>query len=331
MSASGQQLSAKFRHEALLYSGWADFIAGTMPFIRDGIRAGEPVLIVESLDKINMLRIALDRDADAVLFANMADVGANPARIIPAWQEFVSRYGAAGRRLRGIGEPIWKGRSPDELIECQRHESLLNVAFGRGAPWWLLCPYDTEKLEDAVIDEARRSHEFVGEHDRVQPSDVFRGVEASGAPFDVPLPERGTTVSQMSFGADDLMALRTVVSRHARAAKLGARIPELMTAVNEIATNSIQHGGGAGSLRIWLETSTLVCEIRDRGRFDKPLADRERPIRELSAPRGLWLANQLCDLVQIRSLPQGTVVRLHMHREPAPHLHVVQRNGSETN
>ena len=29
---------------------------------------------------------------------------------------------------------------------------------------------------------------------------------------------------------------------------------------------------------------------------------------------GLWLANQLCDLVQIRSLPAGTAVRLHMRR-----------------
>jgi anti-sigma regulatory factor (Ser/Thr protein kinase) len=331
MSTSAQHLGEKFRHEALFYSGWAEFVAGTVSFIREGIRAGEPVLVVESVDKINMLRIALDKEADAVLFANMADVGANPARIIPAWREFVSRYGGAGRRLRGIGEPIWKGRSPDELIECQRHESLLNVAFGRGAPWWLLCPYDTEKLDDAVIDEARRSHEFVSERDNVQRSDGFRGFEASGAPFDVPLPERGTSVSQMSFGADDLMAVRIAVSRQARAAKLGARIPELMTAVNEIATNSIRHGGGRGSLRIWQEPSSLVCEIRDTGRFDKPLADRERPLRELSAPRGLWLANQLCDLVQIRTLPEGTVVRLHMHRIPDVHLQVVQGNGSETN
>src|ERR1700674_878413 len=331
MSTFPAPSAEKFRHEALLYAGWAEFVAGTVPFIRDGVRAGEPVLVVESLDKINMLRTALDKDADAVLFANMSDVGANPARIIPAWQEFVSRYGAAGRRLRGIGEPIWKGRSSDELIECQRHESLLNVAFGRGAPWWLLCPYDTEKLDDAVIDEARRSHEFVSERDNVQPRDIFRGFEASGAPFDVPLPDRGTSVGQMSFGPDDLAAVRIRVSRHARAAKLGARIPELMTAVNEIATNSIRHGGGGGSLRVWQEAASLVCEIRDTGRFDKPLADRERPVRDLSAPRGLWLANQLCDLVQIRSLAEGTVVRLHMYRIPDVHLHVVQGNGSETN
>ena len=30
---------------------------------------------------------------------------------------------------------------------------------------------------------------------------------------------------------------------------------------------------------------------------------------------GLWLASHLCDLVQIRTLPEGTVVRLH-HEAP---------------
>ena len=74
---------------------------------------------------------------------------------------------------------------------------------------------------------------------------------------------------------------------------------------------------------MWQEDSSLVCEVRDKGRFDKPLADRERPASSASAPRGLWLANQLCDLVQIRTLPDGTVVRLHMRRRPQQHLRVV--------
>jgi hypothetical protein len=56
--------------------------------------------------------------------------------------------------------------------------------------------------------------------------------------------------------------------------------------------------------------------IRDGGRFDKPLADRQRPSRNIAGPRGLWVANQLCDLVQIRTLPEGTVVRLHKRRPP---------------
>jgi anti-sigma regulatory factor (Ser/Thr protein kinase) len=42
------------------------------------------------------------------------------------------------------------------------------------------------------------------------------------------------------------------------------------------------------------------------------MADRIRPDQLAWGGRGLWLANQLCDLVQIRSGARGTVVRLHM-------------------
>ena len=324
MSSSAEHSKAEFRHEALLYVGWEEFIAGTEPFIRDGLSAGEPVLVVESAEKIEMLRLALGGDVGEVLFADMAQVGANPACIIPAWHEFVTLNAAPGRRMRGIGEPIWRERSSDELVECQRHESLLNVAFGRGEPWWLLCPYDVEKLDPAVIEEARRSHEFVAERGARQRSDSFRGFDASGAPFDVPLPEPESVASRLAFGATDLESLREVVSRQARAARLKAsRAAELVIAVNEIATNSIRHGGGRGTLRIWHEPTALVCEIRDRGRFDKPLAGRQRPSNDPAAPRGLWLANHLCDLVQIRTLADGTVVRLHMNRLPTSHLRVV--------
>ena len=324
MSSSAEHSKAEFRHEALLYVGWEEFIAGTVPFIRDGLSAGEPVLVVESAEKIEMLRLALAGDVGEVLFADMAQVGANPACIIPAWHEFVTLNAAPGRRMRGIGEPIWRERSSDELVECQRHESLLNVAFGRGEPWWLLCPYDVEKLDPAVIEEARRSHEFVAERGARQRSDSFRGFDASGAPFDVPLPEPESVASRLAFGATDLESLREVVSRQARAARLKAsRAAELVIAVNEIATNSIRHGGGRGTLRIWHEPTALVCEIRDRGRFDKPLAGRQRPSNDPAAPRGLWLANHLCDLVQIRTLADGTVVRLHMNRLPTSHLRVV--------
>jgi len=320
--------SEQFRHEALLYSGWAEFVTGTVPFIREGLRASEPVLVVESLEKIQLLKDALGQEAGAVVFADMAMVGANPARIIPAWQEFVSFH--PGRRLRGIGEPIWKGRSPDELIECQRHESLLNTAFGQGRPWSLLCPYDTDNLGSSVIEEARRSHEFVNEGGTVERSNVYRGFEASGAPFDVPLPEPGTGVLRLPFAKDDLVKLRGLISRQARTAGLAAtRTAELVTAVNEVATNSIRHGGGAGSLRVWQEQSVLICEIADTGRFDQPLVDRLCPAADLSAPRGLWLANQLCDLVQIRTLAGGTVVRLHMRLQPRePRLHVLP-NGPD--
>ena len=308
----------EFRHEALMYAGIDDFLASTVPFVRGGLEAGEPVLVVESAAKISMLRAALGPDAELVHFADMAGVGANPARIIPAWREFVQQQGGAGRRLRGIGEPIWKERGPFELIECQRHESLLNTAFAGGDPWWLLCPYDTAALDPAVIDEARRSHPYVTDGANFRHSNDYRGLEASGAPFDIPLPEPTAIVQEQAFQNGDLVAVRGLVYRRATSAGLDAsKSADLVLAVNEVATNSLLHGGGKGNLRIWEDSSALTCEVGDSGRFNSPLVDRERPAAGVSGPRGLWLANQLCDLVQIRTFATGTAVRLHMWLKPA--------------
>jgi anti-sigma regulatory factor (Ser/Thr protein kinase) len=315
-------MSARFRHEALFYSGSAEFISGTIPFIRGGLTAGEPVLVVETAHKIDMLRVALGAEADAVHFADMERVGANPAHIIPAWRDFVTEHANGSRHLRGIGEPIWTGRSADELVESQRHESLLNVAFGPGRPWELLCPYDIEKLDDTVIAEARRSHEFITEGGSSGRSREFRGREASAAPFEAPLRDPGQEDAVITFDRDTLAQVRELVASWAAIAGIEeSRAAGLGAAVNEVATNSIVHGGGSGTVRIWHEPEVLLCEVRDQGRFDRPLVDRERPSPRSRAPRGLWLANHLCDLVQIRTLPDGTAVRLHMRMERSGQLH----------
>src|SRR5437764_8908983 len=118
-----------FEHEAMFYADEREFMDGTSAFISDGVARSEPVLVVLAADKISALRRALGRDARRVRFADMAEVGANPARIIPAWRAFASDSQARRTAFRGIGEPIWAERSADELVECQPPEALLNLAF----------------------------------------------------------------------------------------------------------------------------------------------------------------------------------------------------------
>jgi anti-sigma regulatory factor (Ser/Thr protein kinase) len=104
------------------------------------------------------------------------------------------------------------------------------------------------------------------------------------------------------------------VTRYGAVAGLGeARTADLVLAVDEVATNSLRHGGGRGTLRIWREDGAVVCEVRDAGRIEDPMAGRERPAPDGDGGRGLWMVNQLCDLVQLRTLPTGAVVRLHLY------------------
>src|SRR5439155_17502304 len=200
-----------FRHEALLYAGEADFLDRTLPFLIEGAEAGEPTLVVVDEVKIGRLRRALDGHADAIRFADMAAVGANPARIIPTWHRFVADHAGLGRPIRGIGEPVWPGRTADELVECQRHEALLNLAFAGAPSFRLVCPYDVETLPPAVIEEARRTHPVVG----ARASDDFLGLDAVAAPFDAPLPDGPAGCDWMEFGARRLGAVRRFVIREA--------------------------------------------------------------------------------------------------------------------
>ena len=312
MEALAYEPQDRFRHEALFYAGQDEFLDGTAAFIREGVEAGEPTLVVLSAPKIEALRAELDGEADRVLFADMAQVGANPARIIPAWREFASEHAGPTVRFRGIGEPIWADRSPAELVECQHHESLLNLAFADTPGFYLLCPYDVAALSPEVLVEARRSHPFLSASGAGHASPDYRGLEAVAAPFGDPLPDPPAQPHWRVFGARGLAGLRDFVSEHASGIGLSAEATEdLQLAVHEVAANSVMHGGGGGALRIWADGEALICEVHDKGLIDEPLVGRARPGSDPAGGCGLWMANQLCDLVQVRTSAQGTTVRMH--------------------
>jgi anti-sigma regulatory factor (Ser/Thr protein kinase) len=302
-----------FVHEAMFYAGRDEFLDGALPFVRQGIEADEPVLVVVDADKGRALKAELNGDGERVLFADMAQVGVNPARIIPAWRDFVDDHGAGGQGVRGIGEPIWAARSAAELVECQRHESLLNLAFADTPAFRLLCPYDAGNLAEDVIEEAFRSHHVVVDGGVRFSSGGYRGLDAVAAPFAVPLPEPPASAQEVEFGTESLTAARRLIYDRATAAGLDTgRMHDFVLAVNEVTMNSVRHGGGRGLLRVWEEDGSLVCDVRDTGRIDRPLLGREKPGTEGDSGRGHWLANQLCDLVQVRTFADGSAVRLHM-------------------
>ena len=301
-----------YRHEAFFYADRDEFMDGTLGFIRESVAAEEPILVVLSAEKLDALQTELGGDADRVLFADMEEVGINPRGSSPAWQDFVAGHARDDRQARGVGEPIWAARSPAELAECQRHEALLNVAFADPA-FWLLCPYDTAALDERVVEQARRNHPFVREHCVPEVSASFPGVDALVGPFDDPLPEPPADAVFMTFDERSLAEARSLVASYATHAGLTEeRAAELVLAVHEVAANSVAHGDGRGTLGLWHDTTGVVCEVRDRGRVADPLVGRTRPVLNGERGRGLWIANQLCELVQLRSFATETVVRLHM-------------------
>ncbi|MCU1345973.1 MAG: hypothetical protein JWL70_2239 [Acidimicrobiia bacterium] len=286
-----------------------------MPFLHDAVARQEPTLVALTADKNEALRQqirAVPGASDMVMFADMTELGLNPARIIPAWHDFLAHHGSPARRLRGIGESIWAGRTDAEIAECHRHEALLNVAFD-DPPLWLLCPYDLTALSESVITEARHTHPYLWNSDHSMPSDHYRGPEAMVGPFADPLPEPPPTAALLNFRSQQLREVRRFLAAHCAQAGLSAqRSQELILAVNELATNGLLYGGGEPTLAVWQEPSALICEMRDQGHVTDPLVGRQRPAVESPSGRGMWIVNQLCDLVQLRQFPAGTTVRVHV-------------------
>jgi anti-sigma regulatory factor (Ser/Thr protein kinase) len=298
----------RYRHEAFLYRDEAEFLAGIVPFVRDGIAAGEPVMVALIEQRAAPLRDALGPDSARVHFVDMAELGHNPARIIPGWQRFLDRHCPAGPG-RGVGEPIWAGRRGTELLEAQLHEGLLNVAVDPDTPMWLRCPYDTAALSADVVEHAYRSHPTVVGSGCSGGSPCYGGAQYVADFFAADLPEPGGPAEVLAY-ADDVGEARELVVRHAAAAGLGVeRTWAVGLAVQETAT-AVGRASGGGTLRVWVEPEALICEVHDPGPVEDPMAGRRRPEPAEQDDRGLWLANQLCDLVQVRSGAAGTVIRI---------------------
>jgi anti-sigma regulatory factor (Ser/Thr protein kinase) len=299
---------AGFQHEALLYDGAAEYLAGTIPFLHAGLEAGQRILVAVGPDQTELLRRELGVDAERVGFVDMRDVGRNPASITPLWRDFVDD--AAGALARGIGEPVWASRSDAALEECRRHESLLNVAFEGGPAWDLLCPYDAASIGDEILEKVAHSHPVLNREGRREPSASF---EPRPDCFAGNLEPPAVTPEIFHFDVSGLGEVRRRVTAAAEQAGMDStEVGDLVTATSELAANSVMHAGGSGTLRLWREGERLLAEVEDRGWIEDPLVGQIRPDVAQEGGRGLWLANRLCDLVQIRSRATGTTVRLHL-------------------
>ena len=300
-----------FSHEAFVYATSQEFLAGTAPFLLEGLERDEQVLALLSAEKIDLLRREIAENAHRVRFADVATIGANPARIMPVWMRFVDER-VPGRGVRGIGEPIHAARGSAELVECQQHESLLNHAFDSTSAFRMLCSYDVA-LGPEVLEEAARSHPFLYSTGRVVPSMGWGLDREPARPHQAALPHPPGSFEQLAFVMGQLRDVRSFVTDHAAAAGFDAeRTSDVVLAVNEVATNSLRHGGQRGTLTVWHEGKTLICEVHDTGQIADPLAGRRIPSPAAVGGYGLWLVNHLCDLVQVRTGPGGSVVRLHV-------------------
>ncbi|MFJ9775717.1 anti-sigma factor RsbA family regulatory protein [Kitasatospora sp. NPDC101157] len=304
--------AASFVHPALFYRTSQEYVDTVGSFARAALAADEPCLIAVPGTQLEAVRPALDDAKGDVEFVDMTVLGRNPGRILAALQSFADRH--PGRPARIVGEPIWAGRTGAEILEATRHEALINTAFAhRGAT--ILCPYDVTALPEHVVADARRTHPTIWDGGEDLASPAYTDPAAVCADCDQPLPEpdRATV---LAYSAGQLAEVRRHASSWARTTGLApARQGDLVLAIGEATANSLTHGGGSGTLRLWTgQGAAVIAEIHDAGHLSDPLAGRSRPLlTSAEGGRGLWMIHQLCDLVEIRSTRDGLTLRLHMN------------------
>jgi len=295
-----------FSHAAFLYQDEDEYLGVLDEFA--GVAADGPVQAVLSLANPRRANAALSAMSPRTLVTDMAGLGRNPARLIPAGLSFASEY--PGEHVRCLWEPAWPDRSPEELTEIARHEALCNLAFA-DQPMTLLCLYDVSQLSEETMERVEATHPVLISARRRQSSATYPGAGVMPPGCDEPLPEPRQGAESLGF-TDHLAAVRVFAARHATAAGLSpARTRDLTLAVSEIAANALGYASG-GTIRAWRNEGELICQIEDAGHIRDPLAGYRKQSADVPGGHGLWLVNLVCDLVERRTGETGTVTRLHM-------------------
>src|SRR5215207_8973635 len=299
-------------HRALVYSSADELLAAAVPFVREGLRAGDRVLAVTTRENVQALAAALGARDRRIDRRHSGDWYAAPGKTLRAYKRYVDEHGRHGRGVTIVGEPVWADRSPAAVREWARYEAVINVAFADTATR-LLCPYDARAVPDAIIADAERTHPTLMSAGASLPSPTFVGPAEFCERLDREPLERADGAVSALVVTPDLARVRRFVERNAWLSGLReTRVADLALAVHELATNALRHGGTPVALRIWSAPGEVVAEVADSGGgLRDPLAGLLEPAPTSAGGRGLWMARQLCELVEVHSTDAGAVVRVH--------------------
>ncbi|OSC39212.1 sensor histidine kinase [Mycobacterium decipiens] len=313
MTTSTATEQRDFLHSAVFYHSQREYRDFVVRFVVEGLAMDEPVLVAVPAARLASLLADL-RDASAgstaeLRMADMTEVGRNPSRFLAIESSFVAKY--PDRRVRIVSELVWPGRTADECLACVQHEALVNTALANQSVSGL-CLYDASRLEEDVLAAARNTHPLLWKCGSAYRNSEY-APEDTLARCNQPLPPNAGAVTYTVRNSADLRPARSFAVDYAGWVGLSRDgIESLQVIANELATNSLQYTGGACRLAFWRHDDHLVCEARDGGCLDDPLAGRRLPGAAGNASRGLFLVNAMADLVRSHTTASGTTIQAYV-------------------
>ena len=293
----------------------AELLAVAIPFLDDGLRAGDLVTLACPPDTVELIRRELGSAATPVVSEpRMTLLGSRAPDALTTCSRYLERAVAEGSgRLRVLAEVDF-GNEPADWREGQRFESVFNRVMV-GAPVSAICVYDERRVPAPVVASAEATH-----------PEMVRGSAWSASPGfqdpgtyipSLPLPREPAEDGPPVYAVDDAPTLAGL--RHQLGAVIASLVPDrelqgdLHLAASEIAANAFRHGVRPVSARVWAVDDRLICVISDRGTSYRDPFSGFTPAHgpDLSAGgMGLWLARKLWDHVDVLPSATGLTVRL---------------------
>lgn len=302
-------------HVGAVVASQAAVVQALLPFVDDGLRAGDLVVLTAPPDTAGeILDVLGERGGPVERDQRIALVGMRPPDAFGLTRKYLDRAAGGGSGRLRIAAHVQRTDNPVGWREGECYEAAANVVLAT-SPLSALCVYDRSALPPALVAGVARTHPMLLTDGVAERNGDYLDPRVFGRRL--PLPREPVESGRPAFAVDDVPSLARL--RHLLGAVLAEHVPgeeqrgDLHLAVSEVAANAFRHGTRPVSARVWADSTRIVCTISDRGHiFDDPIAGyvpAHGP--DLShGGMGLWLARKLWDAVDLIAGEHGFTVRL---------------------
>lgn len=308
-----------FAHVAVLYGSDAQLRDLLSPSLTEALRRREHILVVTSEAAERVLRDAVGEAADRVEWGGPWLSRNRLGRMFGTVGDYLAERHRAGVPTRVVGEPA-SDITPYRLSQYLRFVSMATEVYAQyGFPMLFL--WDERRYPPEVLAHVRAIHPHLLGTNGVIINTEYRvpidyltanATAPPAAPVD---PDLDVHLDS----ADGLAELRRRLRSWAAATALtDGDTDDIVIAVDEIATNALEHGQPPARIRGWSTPEAVFIRVDDHGRAGIPATTGYvRPPIDARRGRGIWMARQLADVLTTHNSPTGTTVAMRFPR-PSP-------------
>ena len=308
--------TGQFAHVAALYASDEQLRDLLLPYLDEGLRRGENIFAVVSDNARRVLQDALGDAADRVQWGGGSVSYDHLGQMFEGFAGYLAQQYRAGVPTRLIGE-FDSDSSPDRVSQYLRYEAMANEVYAPyGYP--VVCLWDQRRYPTGVLAQVRAVHPQllntnapITNAEYRTPVDYLTGEQR--LPAETP-PDPDLVMHLHS--ADDLGVLRRRLRSWGATCGLDEQdVDDIVIAVDEIATNALEHGQPPARVRGWTDSEALIIQVADQGRTSIPATTGyHRPGTDALRGRGVWIARQLADVLTTHTGPTGTAVTMRFAR-----------------